>query len=293
MPALSRRRRHEEAHGHDERWLITYADMITLLLAVFIVLYSFSVVDLRKFEEVAGALGSVFQGSSGAGTLSGGDGILAGGAGISLNRASLVSDLKCAIDHDLPEPLKQSISLTHRDGVVTISLKADAITFPAGRADLTREVRQMLDAVGPSLREAMLPLLIEGHTCDLPIGTTRFPSNWELSALRATNVMVHLIRNCGIEPDHISAVGYADTRPIEQNDSEQARARNRRVDIVVLTGDDPPGGTNHAGTAGASAGTDSVRLQPVRIRPVIDLSARHYQSTGRRSVDTATEDGWR
>jgi chemotaxis protein MotB len=279
---LSRRARHDEEHGHDERWLITYADMITLLLAVFIVLYSFSVLDLKKFETVASALGDVFHGPAGGGVLGGSDGILAGGGGIGGNRAALINDIRGAIDGRLSDQLRESITITHRDGVVTVSLRADALTFPAGRADLTEETREILDALGPSLRESHAPVLVEGHTCDLPINTARFPSNWELSAARASGVMVHLIRTCGIEPDHISAVGYADTRPVAPNDSEEGRMRNRRVDIVVLRADEPQRPLDPAGT---SEDDGSLRLRPVRIMPEIDLRARYYDHTGRRSVD--------
>lgn len=286
---LSRRERHEEEHGHDERWLITYADMITLLLAVFIVLYSFSVVDLKKFETVAGALGDQFHGSSGSGLLGGGDGILSGGGGIAGNRASLINEMKGEIDRHLPERLKESITITHRDGVVTVSMKADALTFPVGEARLTEDVRRMLDALGPSLRASRAPLLVEGHTCDLPISTARFPSNWELSAERAMNVMVHLIRTCGIDPDHLSAVGYADLRPLVPNDDEQNRSRNRRVDVVVLTEKGrpfaPPRRDDATGEARPGHG---LPLRPIRLLPALDLPARYYEHTGRLSVDTPT-----
>ncbi|MFW5866283.1 MAG: OmpA/MotB family protein [Armatimonadota bacterium] len=282
---LSRRERHEEEHGHDERWLITYADMITLLLAVFIVLYSFSVLDLRKFETVASALGNQFHGSSAAAALpGGGDGILSGGSGIACNRAALVSDIKSSIERNLPERLTDSVTITLRGDVVTVSVKADSLTFPVGEARLTEELRQILDVLGPSLSGSPTPLLVAGHTCDLPINTGRFPSNWELSAQRATNVMVHLIRHCGINPDDVASVGYADTRPMAANDSEANRVRNRRVDIIVLSaGGQPAEGTMDS--ADAAPADDDLRLRPVRIRPTIDLRARYYQHTGRRSVD--------
>ena len=291
MTALSRRERHKDGeHGHDERWLITYADMITLLLAVFIVLYSFSVVDLRKFESVAGALGDVFHGSGGSGVIGGGEGILPGGAGLGINRAALISDIRGAMDQSLSDHLKGCITITHRDGVVTISMRADAITFPAARAELTAEARQMLEAVGPSLAESQSPLLIEGHTCDLPISTARFPSNWELSAQRAGNVMAYLIRTCGIDPDRVSSVGYADTKAVAPNALEENRAKNRRVDIVVLSDPTAGHGTDHAVRQVNGDSADGLRLRPVIIRPTVDLRARHYQSTGRRSVDTPSGD---
>jgi chemotaxis protein MotB len=263
--------------------------MITLLLAVFIVLYSFSVVDLKKFEAVAGALGDQFHGAAGGpGVIGGGKGILSGARGVTSNPAALVNGLKCTINSRLPEELRERLTVTCRGHTVTISMQADTLTFPIGRARLTDEVRQILEVLGPSLRESLAPLLIEGHTCDLPIETERYPSNWELSAQRATNVMVYLIRHAGIDPDHVSAVGYADTRPLVPNDSEVSRIRNRRVDIVVLSENGHPGRPD--GATSTSRTNDSLRLRPVRLRPTIDLPARYYQHTGRRTVDTPTAD---
>jgi chemotaxis protein MotB len=289
---LNRRKRREEEHEDEERWLITYADMITLLLAVFIVLYSFSVVDLKKFEAVAGALGDQFNGpTAGGGVLAGGSSLLSGGGAIGVNRAALVSQINKAIKDELPDRVRRNVSLSYRDGVVTVSVKADAITFPVGVARLTDEVRQILDVLGPSLCEADAPLLIEGHTCDLPISTVDFPSNWELSAQRATNVMVYMIRNCGISPDRICAVGYADTRPLKPNDSEASRARNRRVDIVVEPQTGDAGDQSRSSGASRLQGGQVIdRTQPVRLMPAVDLRARYYQHTGRRTVDAPATD---
>jgi chemotaxis protein MotB len=266
--------------------------MITLLLAVFIVLYSFSVVDLKKFEEVAGALGDQFHGSiGGAGMLTGGKSILPGGAGITANPAALVNDIKRTMERELPEKLRRHLSVTCRGGKVTISMKTDTITFPLGQAALTPGVRQILDALGPSLRDTMAPLRVEGHTCNLPIDTASFPSNWELSAQRATNVMVYLIRQREIEPGRICAAGYADTRPLAPNDTAEGRRRNRRVDIVVLSG--PGDHRTSAGAAVQANGGDAdggPRLSPVRLIPTIDLRDRYYQHTGRRTPDTPASD---
>jgi len=293
---LSKRRRREaEEHENHERWLITYADMITLLMAFFIMMYSMSVVDLKKFGQLSEAARQVFGGDGGAGggaeevgvgPLGGGQGIVDGAGTLARNRASLVNEVKRALNASLPEPLRAEVAVTHSGGSVTISMKADTITFPVGGAELTDEVRQILNALAPTLRDSLAPLLIEGHTCDLPIDTPRYPSNWELSAQRATNVMVYLIRCGGISPDLISAVGYADTHPLAPNASEAARQRNRRVDIV-MPGDEGPARTTAEGSEPGSVGR--VRRGPVKLAPAIDLRARYYQHTGRRSVDAPAE----
>lgn len=289
-------RHEEEEQADEERWLITYADMITLLMAFFIMMYSMSVVDLQKFEALSESARHVFGGNVvsaaaksaiGPGLLDGGASLMAGVSGPARNQASLVNEIKRELDTWLPEKLRADIEVTHSAGLVTISIKADTLTFPVGEADLTPEMREILDVLGPSLRESLAPLLVEGHTCDLPISTARFPSNWELSAQRATNVMVHLIRGCGIDPDHISAVGYADTRPLAPNDSAANRVRNRRVDIVVLTETGGPG-TSLAGDGEALDGNASLRLRPVRLFPTVDLRTRYYEHTGRRSADTSS-----
>jgi hypothetical protein len=175
--------------------------------------------------------------------------------------------------------------------MVTISLRTNSVTFRLGEAWLTEEVRRILAVLGPSLRESRASLLIEGHTCDLPINTARFPSNWELSAQRATNVMVYLIRNCEISADHICAVGYADTRPLAPNGSASGRMRNRRVDIVVLSEEDAPRRRAAAEeTSLKTEGHESVKLPPVQLMRPIDLRARYHQHTGRRAVDTPATD---
>ncbi len=265
---------HEEEQD-DERWLITYADMITLLMAFFIMLYSMSVMDLRKFEALSVAMGQVFGGKRAAsGLLEGGDGLLDARGGRVPNRASLVNDLRRELRDRLPERLRDAVEVSHSAGVVTVSLPSDSILFPKGTAQLTDDARSILEVIGPALANTGAPLLVEGHTCDLPISTARFPSNWELSAARATNVMVHLIRHCGIPPQRISAVPWADTRPRVPNNSAENRARNRRVDLVVLLGGDT------APEQGTGASDGELHLHRIRLFPPIDLRARHLSRGG-------------
>lgn len=282
---MSRHRRREaEEHENHERWLITYADMITLLMAFFIMMYAMSVVDLKKFEALSSAARHVFGGdaeeaaesAAEGGAAASGSGLLAGGGEAAINRAALVNEMNRALNAALPEQLREHVAVTHSGARVIVSVKADRITFPVGGAELTPEARQILDAVGPALRETHARVLVEGHTCNLPIRTARYPSNWELSAQRAANVMVHLVRQSRVDPDLISASGYADTRPVAPNETRDGRRRNRRVDIVVL-GDETP--------ADAADGSASAVVSTAGLPPRIDLRERHYQHTGRRGVD--------
>lgn len=274
-----------------ERWLITYADMITLLMAFFIMMYAMSVVDVRKFEALAHAMGTAF--GSGApdlatvraantGILGEGHAVVARGAGAVLgsagNRATLVNALRSELRRELPRRLGDAVQVIYSGGTVTVRLKADTVIFAAGSATLTEEARDILDAIGPALRSVGAPLRVEGHTCDLPIRTERFPSNWELSAQRAANVMAYLVRTAGVPAEQISAAGFADTRPLVANTDEAARRRNRRVDIVIadVPSADPGGGGTGRGDEGPS-GAATLHLKPIRLCPPIDLEARHRE----------------
>ena len=133
-------------------------------------------------------------------------------------------------------------------------------------------------------------MLVEGHTCDLPINTPQFPSNWELSAARACAVMVFLIRQCEIAPEHISATGYGATRPRVPNTSEANRRRNRRVDIVIVPDESMPGSRSGAIEA---TGCDEVAgqhtgaiFEPIQIMPPMTLAAEWQ----RRQAGAATTD---
>ena len=282
-----------EEHESTERWLITYADMITLLMAFFIMMYSMSVVDLQKFEALAHAMGTAFgagtpegaaEGPAGAGVLGRTQAALGtGGSAPIVNRATLVNAIRAEVGQSLPPRLRDSVELVHRGGTVTIRMKADSITFAAGQATLTEDARRILEAVGPALHQAGAPILVEGHTCDLPISTGQFPSNWELSAQRAGYVMAHLVRRGAVPPERISAAGFADTRPLAPNTSEANRRRNRRVDIVVCTGDQFRPAVAGASEIPTPEPSDTIALDAIDLCPPVDLTARYRERTGRGS----------
>jgi len=275
-----------EEPANAERWLITYADMITLLMAFFIMMYSMSVVDLQKFEALAHAMGNAFGAGSpqavaaraaGAGILGQGRAAATRGGGalreLGGNRATLVNSLRRELSRDLPERLGDAVQVIHSGGTVTVRLRADAVIFAAGSARLTEGARRILDAIGPALHDAGAPLRVEGHTCDLPVRTERFPSNWELSAQRAANVMAYLVRTAGVPAEEISAAGFADTHPLVPNVNEAARRRNRRVDIVI--GEVLDDAELGADVEDPAAGRATIHLPPIRLCPPIDLAARH------------------
>jgi chemotaxis protein MotB len=218
-----------------ERWLLTYADMITLLLALFIVMYSMSKIDAEKFSNVTKAL---------AGQLKGGQSIFEKSLGSEIIGKQL-SDL-----HELrmlQQRVRHQIILENlqRSAPIGISTKIDqrglvihieeSALFDPGKAELKPQAYEALDLVSAQLKGLGNPIRIEGHTDNTPINTTRFPSNWELSASRAITVVRYFIEEYEIDPSKISALGYGEFRPIADNASPEGRALNRRVDIVVLS----------------------------------------------------------
>ncbi|MGE5453626.1 MAG: flagellar motor protein MotB [Methylocystaceae bacterium] len=239
--ARNRKKAPEKENG--ERWLITYADLITLLLIFFIVLYTMSKVDAAKFEAVASSLSQVLQGKSAAQVLEApGPSFIEGksgaippqaGAGSKAEQQSLeeiARKLSQEIQKD--DKLAQNVIIYQQERGLVISFK-DAILFPSGSDKLLPESSAILLRVVTSLQGIPNYIRVEGHTDNRPINNSRFPSNWELSVLRATNVL-HLMVENGLEANRISATGYGEYRPMVPNRSLKEMAMNRRVDIVIL-----------------------------------------------------------
>lgn len=225
-----------------ERWLITYSDLITLLMIFFVVMYSISTVNAQKMQAVASSLSQVMSGRAPEILDFPGPTIIDGQSGaeqadimqqaeLEAARLQLVEYLKLLETMD-PGISKNIVIMQQERGLV-ISLK-DTLLFPKGSADLTPRAQQVISGVGKSLAQLPNYTRVEGHTDNLPIHTAQFPSNWELSVIRATNVAQQLINEGSIEPLKISATGYGEYRPLVPNDSEVNRAINRRVDIVIL-----------------------------------------------------------
>jgi chemotaxis protein MotB len=229
------RRKRKEMHepSNQERWLLTYADLITLLLALFIVMYSMSQVDAKKFGKIAEAL----------------NGVLKGGDSILKHRAEVVDpetghgllqlgDLRMInkkIEQHFEKLGKQKeiqTEITERGLVVHIM---ESALFKQGSAHLEPRARQVMDIIYEQVKGLPNHVRIEGHTDDFPIHNEAYPSNWELSAARATSVVRYFLENYDFSPDKISALGYGEYRPSRPNNSIENRAANRRVDVVVLT----------------------------------------------------------
>jgi chemotaxis protein MotB len=217
------------------RWLLTYADMITLLMAFFILMYSMSIINLSKFKQVAISIRSGFGGS-----LEGGSGLLTHPIG---QRAIIgeqfpqegksIEEVAGKLEEYIKErDLSQAMRVTIEERGLVISLSTDNLLFPIGSAQMRPAAEEILHEIAGLLQSVSNKVLVEG---DLPIRTAEFPSNWELSTARASRVVRYLIEGYGIESKRFAAAGYADTKPTVPNTSEENRRRNRRVNIVILT----------------------------------------------------------
>lgn len=244
---MPRERRKKEEHQIETagmmRWLLTYADLITLLLAMFITLYAASHVDIQRFKKIAAA----FQEALGIGgqvVLKGGTSVLNNPGGPPKVKPNIIPfpykpepEIK-KVAGELGKYIKEKrltgkVRLELEERGLRISLVTDEVLFDLGKADLKPEAKTILNKISQTLMNISNHIRIEGHTCNLPISTPEFPSNWELSTRRATNVLRYLIQT-GMPTRRVSAAGYADTRPLKPNVNEANRRYNRRVDIIIL-----------------------------------------------------------
>lgn len=216
-----------------ERWLLTYADLITLLLAFFVVLYSISKVDSGKYSEVASALQSALRGHGPTilpADMVGMDKEL-GDAWAAIGDLRILQGLIRTRLDEIGLSATISANMDQRGLVIRVS---ESAFFDVGSADLRPEAYKALDMISDLLMNIPNHIRIEGHTDNLPISNSRFPSNWELSVNRATVCVRYLIEKHNFRPERISALGYGEYRPVASNDTAEGRKSNRRVDIIVL-----------------------------------------------------------
>ncbi|ROR34949.1 flagellar motor protein MotD [Inmirania thermothiophila] len=252
---MARRRRRREEHENLERWLVSYADFITLLFAFFVVMYAVSSVNEGKYRVLSDALAAIFQATPRAtAPIQVGEPLRgkapvpedvrsgvelpvpppAARAGLDLGRAGAeVARMAEEMRRTLAPLIDQDL-VTVRKGDFWLEVEIrNKVLFPSGSARLAPQAEAVLERVAAILRPHPNPIHVEGHTDDVPIRNDLFPSNWELSAARAASV-VHLFARAGVAPERMAAIGYGEYRPVAANDTEEGRARNRRVVIVVL-----------------------------------------------------------
>jgi len=237
-----RRKKREEEHENLERWLITYADLITLLLAFFIMMYVFSKQDAQRYDEVVGHLKTIFTGGSGIPVQGKGAGeflieLPVKTAQVSGDevRKKLEDEIRSLTDN---ESVKKNISVFSDERGIVIRILEKAF-FDEGKADMKDRAKAALGKIVPVVRDIENQIRIEGHTDNVPINNHEFRSNWELSARRATEVVSYFIEKYNFPPERISAVGYAEYKPVAANDTPENRAFNRRIEIIVIKSDKP------------------------------------------------------
>jgi chemotaxis protein MotB len=264
------RRRHiQENNENHDRWLVSYSDFITLLLALFVVMYAISQVNEVKHRDLAGSLVDAFGNQPNralvASAIPGSGPVLKQGVDpapdyLAAKKARRLAEAQRR-RHEKMENIANQIMAAFDpfldNGKVRVSrssmgirVEIDAsVLFAPGRAELQRDSGEVLEAVAHVLKNIDDAIQVEGHTDNVPIETERFPSNWELSAVRASSVVRLLIAK-GVSPARLTAAGYGETRPLEPNDSEEGRRHNRRVTVMVLSGEtvnsgpDEPAGTS-------------------------------------------------
>ncbi len=230
-----------EEHGSHERWLVSYADFITLLFAFFVIMYATSNADVEKQKKLEDSIKVQFH--------------LVGGAGSRDKAPNLEQEVMNLVipsgsfpDKGGPREAqdyveralqkdgkKQGVQDIYHDAVgVRIALAASTF-FPEGSAKLKASALATLDKIAEILKSTNKRIIIEGHTDDTPIGGTLFPSNWELAAGRAGSVIRYFSKVHQMDPKRFVALSYGDQKPIVPNDTEEHKSQNRRIEIFIVT----------------------------------------------------------
>jgi chemotaxis protein MotB len=233
QPLRRSKRQPEHEHPNHERWLVSYADFITLMFAVFATLYAISTVDAKKLQAIVESAQQAFDPKAAAARQRVPE-QPAAHKNTKADAEAAFNNLQAEIIKRLAKQLAEhrvEIERDHRGLVVSIR---EAGSFAVGSSDLSTDAQALLQEIGSILSGIDNHVLVEGHTDDVPIHTSRFASNWELSTARATNVIAFLLVHTGVAPDHVSAAGYAEYHPRVPNSSDVNRTRNRRVDLIVL-----------------------------------------------------------
>ncbi len=250
---MARRRRHDDEHDNHERWLVSYADFITLLFAFFVVMYAVSSVNEGKYRVLSNSLVAAFRNI----TINTEGPALASGTVAPLQALAPALPKPIATPRrngkeeeqrrqmrarmrDMAQDIVRALGPLAQDGRVRITEGVKGVTveinasvlFAPGDARLEPGAVAALRAVARILAGTDFPVTVEGHTDNTPISTAQFPSNWELSVVRASSV-VRLFEDAGVAPGQLAATGYGEQRPVASNDTPEGRSRNRRVTILI------------------------------------------------------------
>ncbi|MCT4595588.1 MAG: OmpA family protein [Anaeromicrobium sp.] len=242
---MAKKKKPEEAKGGAPEWMTTFSDLMTLLLCFFVLLFAFSTIDQRKFTAVMKS----FQGSAGvlhAGkTIDGSEYIDKG-----LNEDKLTKQLKEIRDFKvMEEKINKYLEENNMKNEIFVELESrgllirlnENVLFGSGKAELKENAKETLRFLGDIIKQEEFKskyITVEGHTDSDPIvRSKKYPTNWELSISRASNVVRFLIEDTYVEPKRLSASGYSQYHPVAPNDTMENKSKNRRVDILILRSD--------------------------------------------------------
>lgn len=248
---MSRKNKHP-AHENHERWLVSYADFITLMFAFFVVMFASSQTDKGKAREVAEAVKKALEEDQVAAAIAGilggtvddkgkGNAQMKGPGGVKTG-ADQAKDLSVIELLPAVEQLSADLATEIKEGKLKVSLEKrglvvslrQAAFFPSGDDSIDTQAYDSIKKVADVIRGLPNPIRLEGHTDARPIKTARFRSNWDLSAARAISMLYLLTEDYEVPASRTCVAGYADTVPVASNDTDEGRALNRRVDIVLL-----------------------------------------------------------
>jgi len=242
---MSRHSRRGIKHDEEDtdRWLVSYADFITLLFAFFVVMYSVSSVNLGKYRVLSDSMSTAFSKVAGEPIQLGTQ------LGISVQRAPIsigvegqvglkaMRETAAAIENSMKKWIKQGqIAVRGNEKWLEVEINS-SILFASGRAQLSVQANTILSEITDVFKSTNNPIYVSGYTDDVPINTLQYPSNWELSAARAASV-VRVMAQSGVNPARLGAIGFAEFRAVNKNDSVENRQKNRRVIIRMLAGED-------------------------------------------------------
>lgn len=242
---MARKKKDKGGGLRGDEWMATYADTVTLLLTFFVLLYSMSSVDSEKTKNISNAFISMTSGQSGDSLLeydlNDGEAPLVGGenadpieGGENLTeQKELYNSLK---EFVVKNNLQSIVEIVNDERGVAIQLR-DNVLFETASSDLIENSKDLLDKISTIISSIDNPILVEGHTDNRAISTSEFPSNWELSSDRAINVVRYFVEIKGQDPKRFSATGYGEFQPVSSNDTYEGMAKNRRVDILIVTVD--------------------------------------------------------
>ena len=237
----------QAAGGGVPAWMVTFADLMALMMTFFVLLYSFSSIDETKYRMIVQSMAKGFGAAlttpkTPAPTSIGPPSFMPSPLSQATRAPNPTQRQMSRANEDLMESLQKSMESEIAGGVIALETSGNSvvlrfpeeIAFPPGSDEISDEIMPLLEELVEALKESPGTIMVSGHTDNVPIRSDQFSSNWELSTDRAVSVIQRLEALGGIESNRLTAVGYGDTRPLVPNDSPENRARNRRVEIAIV-----------------------------------------------------------